>query len=237
MIEIYALNLSEKIGSETVAHLLPFVAKERQDRVRRFYRWEDSLRALFAELMIRNIILKKTDLSNDEISFSTNEYGKPFLNSADNLYFNLSHSGAWIVCAVDKKPVGIDVEEVAPIDLDISKNYFSKDEHSDLLSKTDKTGYFFTLWTLKESYIKIVGKGLSLPLNSFSIRFKDTKEIRIYAGRDIIPYIFFSQYDIDKKYKMALCAHHKNFPDAIIPVTTRELVESFLGDKGLSLER
>lgn len=226
--EVYVLNLSERVDREIVLQLLPYVDKDKQERVMRFYRWEDTLRTLFADLMIRNIIVNKTRLRNEEIAFSKNEYGKPSLDNSNVFHFNLSHSGNWVVCAVDEQPVGIDVEEISPIDLDISKNYFSKGEHSDLLSKPDKIAYFFTLWTLKESYIKIVGKGLSLPLNSFSIRFKDDKEIRIDAEGRILQDIFFSQYNIDKKYKMAVCAHNKRFPETIIPVTIRELVDSFL---------
>lgn len=228
MMEVYVLNISAGFDRERVVRLLPFVDREKQERVMRFYRWEDTLRTLFADLMVRNIIVNKTGLRNEEISFSKNEYGKPFLNNFDVLHFNLSHSGDWVVCAVDEQPVGIDVEEISPIDLDISKNYFSRDEHLDLLSKPDRIAYFFTLWTLKESYIKIVGKGLSLPLNSFSIRFEDDKEIRIDAKGKIIQDIFFSQYDIDEKYKMAVCAHNKRFPQRIIPVTIEELVGRFL---------
>ena len=151
--EVYAVKLSDNVGRETVERLLPFVDSEKQDRVRRFYRWIDSLRGLFADLLIRHIIIRKTNLTNNEISFSKNKYGKPFLNEQADFHFNLSHSGDWVVCAVDDKPVGIDVEEVSPIDLDISRNYFSTDEHKDLLSKDDKIAYFFTLWTLKESLL------------------------------------------------------------------------------------
>ncbi len=228
MLSVYAVRLSETVDKETVERLLPFTAEEKQARIRRFYRWEDSLRTLFADLLIRHIIMQETNLKNEEISFSANRYGKPRLDNLPDFHFNLSHSGVWVVCAVDNQPVGIDVEKIAPIDLDISKNYFSKDEHQDLLSKTDKISYFFTLWTLKESYIKIVGKGLSLPLNSFSIRFLDSNEIRIKAEGKFLENKFFTRYDIDKNYKMAVCTFHKSFPESVIPKTISELVQSFL---------
>lgn len=227
MVEIYAVKLSENVTKETVEKLLPFVAVDKQARIRRFYKWVDSLRSLFADLLIRHIIIHKTNLKNEDITFSTNAYGKPSLNFPDDLHFNLSHSGNWVVCAVDASPVGIDVEQIAPVDLDISKNYFSPDEHADLMSKDDKIAYFFDLWTLKESYIKIVGKGLSLPLNSFSIRFMENNEIRIAAEKKVIRDIFFCQYDIDSKYKMAACACNKNLPSAVIFKTIDELIESF----------
>ncbi|MCI0470756.1 MAG: 4'-phosphopantetheinyl transferase superfamily protein [Candidatus Aminicenantes bacterium] len=228
MVEVYAVKLSENVAGETVERLLPFVAPDKQARIRRFYKWMDSLRSLFADLLIRHIIIHKTNLKNADITFSTNAYGKPSLNFPGDLHFNLSHSGDWVVCAVDAAPVGIDVEQISPVDLDISKNYFSPDEHADLMSKDDKIAYFFTLWTLKESYIKIVGKGLSMPLNSFSIRFIENNEIRIAAEKKVLQDIFFCRYDIDSKYKMAACASNKNLSRSPIFKTIDELVESFL---------
>jgi len=206
---------------------MSFVHPEKQERIRRFYRWEDSLRSLFADLLSRRLIIDKLGIKNRDISFSTNEFGKPFLKDFPGFHFNLSHSGRWVVCSVDKQPVGIDVEEIQTIDLDISKNYFSPDEHMDLMKMDDKMSYFFTLWTLKESYIKIVGKGLSLPLNSFSIRFLGDS-IRIKAENEFIDNIFFTEYSIHSDYKMSACAFHNDFPDKVISITPSALAHSFL---------
>ena len=200
MMDVYAvrLNFQEKIDPVVLERLLNCVTLDKKERLKRFYHMEDTLRGLFADLLIRDVIMQKTGLPNEDISFTTNDYGKPFLKDRNDVQFNLSHSGVWVVGVIDHQVVGIDVERVQEIDLDISKNYFSPDEHEDLMSKADKFDYFFTLWALKESYIKILGKGLSHPLDAFSIKFITPGDIIIKVEGQRIGDIFFRQYDIDQ---------------------------------------
>ncbi len=230
--EIYAvpLDFRETIDPAVLERLLNCVAPEKKERLKRFYRREDTLRGLFADLLSRDMIRQKTGLKNEDIRFTTNEYGKPFLKERDDVQFNLSHSGVWVVGVIDQPPVGIDVEQVQDIDLDISKNYFSPDEHEDLMSKPDKFDYFFTLWSLKESYIKILGKGLSHPLNAFSIKFLNPEEIFIKVGGRRIEDKFFRQYDIDKSYKLGVCAARERFPDQVKKLTPSQLIEKFINN-------
>jgi 4'-phosphopantetheinyl transferase len=228
MIEVYAVDLSKPIKKENFDQLLACVSQEKRMRIRRFFKEEDRIRGLMADILIRYIIIRKLGLKNEDIEFYTNDYGKPFLKEREDFQFNLSHSGIWVVGAVDNRPIGIDVERIQPIDLDISKNYFSPDEHQDLMSQADRFSYFFTLWSLKESYIKIKGKGLSMPLNSFSIKFFRPGEIRIKAKDRLLENIFFVQYDIHREYKMAVCAHHRNFPRDITIKSMRQLTDEFL---------
>jgi 4'-phosphopantetheinyl transferase len=230
MMDVYAVgfNFHEKIDPVILERLLNCVSPEKKERLKRFYHMEDTLRGLFGDLLIRDAIRQKTGLNNEEIFFSTNDYGKPFLKGREDVQFNLSHSGVWVVAVIDSQVVGIDVERIQEIDLDISKNYFSPDEHEDLMSKEDKFEYFFTLWALKESYIKILGKGLSHPLNAFSIKFNNTGEIFIKVEGNRIEDIFFRQYKIDKAYKMAVCASHDRIPAHVNMVTTQQLTYKFL---------
>jgi 4'-phosphopantetheinyl transferase len=222
------LNLQDKIDPMLFQRLLDCVAPGKKERLLRFYRMEDKLRGLFGDLLIRDGIMQKTGLNNKDISFTTNDYGKPFLKDRDDVQFNISHSGTWVVGVIDHQPVGIDVEQVQEIDLDISKNYFSADEHEDLMQKPDKFDYFFTLWSLKESYIKIIGKGLSHPLNAFSIKFINPGEIVIKVKEQQVKETFFRQFEIDKQYKMAVCAAHDRIPHQVKIITPEQLIKKFL---------
>jgi 4'-phosphopantetheinyl transferase len=229
MLETYAvkLNFDLKLNRPIQEELMQNVDPSKEIRLRRFVREEDRLRGLFGDLLVRDQILQKTSLTNEEIEFGTNEYGKPYLKGVDDFHFNISHSGDWVVAAIDKDPVGIDIEQIQHIDLDISKNYFSDDEHRDLMNQPDRIAYFFTLWSLKESYIKILGKGLSHPLNAFSIQFGSKDDIVIKVGGEILEDVFFTQYEIDENYKMGLCASHQELPKHVNILSMEQLVRRF----------
>ncbi len=229
MVEIYAIRIPSTIRRELYDHLASKIDESKKERLERFVREEDRLRGLFAELLIRSIIMRKTGMKNEEITFEANQYGKPHIKGRDDLHFNLSHSGIWVVAAVDTEPVGIDVERISDVDLSISKNYFSEDEHNDLMGQRDKISYFFTLWTLKESYIKITGKGLTQPLNSFSIQYvtEDRILLKSDTGRTVEG-VTFAQYNIHSDYKMMLCASHNHLPKDVIMHPTDLLIRKFM---------
>ena len=68
---------------------------------------------------------------------------------------------------------------------------------------------FFTLWALKESFIKAEGKGLSIALDSFA--FDVTETIGLVA-RESAQDWRFRLYDLQAGYKLALCLEHDRFP-------------------------
>ena len=231
MAEIFAIKIQNKLDESLFERLLQQVNPEKRTRVKRFLRWEDSHRGLFADLLARRLIVETLGMKNQEISFSFNEFGKPSLVGQAGFHFNLSHSGIWVVCAVDREPVGVDVEKVAPIDFGISRNFFNEDEHRDLMSHLDpeKLDYFFTLWTLKESYIKAEGKGLSIPLDSFSMQAKDPANINIRVLGQTNAQRYFKLYDIHQDYKLAICTTHEHFPENVKILELEDLM-SFFGD-------
>lgn len=104
----------------------------------------------------------------DKIAFG--DYGKPFLKEPQNIYFNLSHSQAVAFCVVSNAEIGCDVEYQTPIEWEvIAKTFFCKSEYDYLIS-SGGVDDFFRIWTLKESFTKLLGSGLFIPLNSFEIK-------------------------------------------------------------------
>ena len=116
------------------------------------------------------MICAHTGLQNKTLLFLTNQYEKPYLANISDIHFNISHSGNFVVCALSDKTVGIDIEQVKPVELKIAKRFFSAGEYEFIAAKADnKTLAFYKIWTMKESYVKWEGKGLSMPLKSFNV--------------------------------------------------------------------
>ncbi|NLM10171.1 MAG: 4'-phosphopantetheinyl transferase superfamily protein [Clostridiaceae bacterium] len=227
-VTVAAVNLVGTLEKSKYDKLLTYISVEKQKRINRFHRYQDAQRTLIGDILVRYLLCKRLGVRNKELIFGVNEYGKPFLVNSTDAEFNISHSGEWVVCSIDNMPVGIDIEQVKPIDISIAERFFSKEEVKSLMSKciAEREAYFYDLWTLKESYIKAVGKGLSIPLNSFTIRIVKNN-ITVCSANETDNY-YFKQYYIDQEYKMAVCSSKNEFPDEINFFNIDELYEELL---------
>lgn len=143
--------------------LLELVGTERRKKVIRYRMPDDRKRSLGAGIIIRKI-LNENGLTESCLKYSEN--GKPV---ADNLFFNVSHAGDYVVGVSSDCEVGCDIEKIVSAPLKIAEQYFNVEEERYIKSACDPDKAFFTLWTLKESYMKMTGKGMNLPLDSFTI--------------------------------------------------------------------
>lgn len=94
------------------------------------------------------------------------KHGKPSLAEHPEIQYNLSHGDGIAACIVGEKECGIDCERVRTYHVNVVKKVFSEAEKAliENMEESEKDLLFFRLWTLKESYIKALGTGLSYPL-------------------------------------------------------------------------
>lgn len=158
-----------------------------------------------------------------EWRFVTNEYGRPAiantLGNSPRLKFNISHTSGLIVMTLCLEgEVGVDVEhlERSGQAVEIAEHFFSPREVWQLraLPSMLQRNRFFDLWTLKESYIKARGMGLSIPLDSFSFCFPADTSIDIQmepSAADHAGGWRFWQLSPTAAYKIAV-AHRNDRP-------------------------
>lgn len=204
MVYQYAVNISDIREIREVPDLLELVSSERKGKIARFRFDKDKIRCLFAEVLLRYALQNRYDISDPMIG--RDQYGKPYLADHPELFFNLSHSGEWVVCGIGEQKLGIDVERMEQIDLSIADDQFSREEAAYLssLPKEEKLSSFYTIWTLKESFTKLDGRGLGIPLNSFSFDLSDGKIALSQKGEREERFQFQTR-DLDELHKMSIC--------------------------------
>lgn len=125
------------------------------------------------QFLAKHILLYRYNLV-DKISYL--DTGKPVCN--DGRYISISHSGVFVVIAVSREPVGIDIERKNPKLLRISSRFQHQD---DMLPKhADDLAQLQFLWTAKESIYKLAGiPGLSFKQNIRITAFNQTNTTAI----------------------------------------------------------
>jgi 4'-phosphopantetheinyl transferase len=147
-------------------------------KAERFKFREDQWRSIAARGVLRILLSRHLE----EIEFDVTEYGKPFLKGDCGIQFNVAHSGGFVIIALAKdREVGVDIERMRPgIEVEsIAGRFFFHQEYDWLLGQADRTECFYRLWTAKESVLKAVGLGLSMPLDSFSVAFAGDGEVKV----------------------------------------------------------
>jgi 4'-phosphopantetheinyl transferase len=206
--------------------LLGFVSDNRKQRVKRFLRREDACRSIVGEVLAKYCVGKAAGIPAKTITFQVDSFGKPHANVERQIQFSVSHSKSWVACAVGSGPVGIDVEYMREFDSGIAERFFHPGEYAALVALPEerRKERFYDLWTIKESYIKALGKGLSLALDSFEILVENGR-INMKAGEGL-PVMKFKQYDLGAEYKCAVCAVQDDFPERIDGMSPEELCQA-----------
>ena len=149
--------------------LLELVSSERRERIRKLRSDIDRKLSLYTELMVRYFAIKKLNISNKDIIFKKNRYGKPYLRNFPKFHFNLSHTRNAIAVAFSDKEIGIDIERIKFADFRIADRFFTIQEREYMNKSADKDYAFYKIWTRKEAYVKWKGIGFAMPPNSFDV--------------------------------------------------------------------
>jgi 4'-phosphopantetheinyl transferase len=161
---------------------------EERVREKRFHFLKDQRQFLITRALVRTVLSRYSEVPPHDWRFSKGAHGRPAIaNCSDSiagLSFNLSHTRGLVMLGVARTPaLGVDTENLARerTPLDIADRYFSPQEVAELrmLPQHAQQFRFFEYWTLKESYIKADGKGLSIPLDRFSFELAHEPAIRV----------------------------------------------------------
>lgn len=173
----------------------------RKNKIDRLSQEKDKILCLGAGILEREVFLENGLGENPQIGY---ENGKPILLDFDNVFFNTSHSGEKVITTISNLNVGCDIEKIKSERKSISNRCYTKEEQ-DFVNKfegRDRDISFFKIWTLKESFVKNLGAGLTIPFRSFSISLDDGISIK----QNIVDEQFkFISLTTDDDYQIAIC--------------------------------
>ena len=109
--------------------------------------------------LLKRELARYLSVDSDEIVIAKDDKGRPYIDGMDDIFISLSHSYGVVMCAFSDAPVGIDIELIQKRRKSVERRVFTDDESSLIDSAKDEDKAFFTLWTLKESYLKAIGTG------------------------------------------------------------------------------
>lgn len=205
-IHIWYTFTDEVYDPELLKTYFAIINSDELTKINRYMFEKDRHSCLLTRALIRYTLSKYINKKPELWEFSTNKYGKPALKGDtcnQNYQFNISHTKGLIVLALTTSgSVGIDVEgtnrniidrnktdrkkiernriDRKKMDIDIAERFFSPSEAIAIknAASENRTKLFLDFWTLKESYIKARGMGLSIPLDKFYFTITN-KNIRI----------------------------------------------------------
>jgi 4'-phosphopantetheinyl transferase len=159
----------------TFARVSSWLSADEADRAVRF-RFEKHRRAfVLGRAVLRALVANYLRTAPGDVSFTYGPKGKPALAGAPcPLDLNVSNSGDLAAYAFTLNcEIGVDIEyrrRMADIEA-IARRFFASAEVAEFtdLADSDRPEGFFNCWTRKEAYIKAVGDGLSVPLDSFRV--------------------------------------------------------------------
>lgn len=196
MIKVWSANASSDLPGELERRCSSWLTSEEVERADRFRVLTARNQHVVGRGMARKLLALATAGDSDsvgdsvggdgdgqtrerfsptEIVFSFTQFGKPFVVSPEPLVrpFNVAHTDGMVLFADCRGgSVGVDVERISRrTDVALAERYFAKPEVEYVMDHFDadmKLRAFLRVWTLKESFIKAIGTGLSMPLADFA---------------------------------------------------------------------
>ena len=156
----------ETLQEEEYAQAACRLSPSRKAHIDRLRRPEDRKRSLAAGILVERLVKSRWGISHCQLH--RRENGQPYLTGCD-LFVSISHSGRYVACAVSQTPVGIDIEEVKPVDMQITRHVCTPEELQSLPQPLPEgvcreeaiLRSFYEIWTAKEAWFKKQGTGIT----------------------------------------------------------------------------
>lgn len=223
-IKFIKFNTSEKRDSYGLSK---YISEEKRIKINRFKSDADYNRSLYAEIIIRRFFIERFCLKNSKINMRYDNLGKPYVQNFPDIHFSISHSGNYIAVAFASEFIGIDIEKLKDFDYKgIANRYFEgfeKDYIFEIGDKNISLKRFYEIWTVKESYTKFRGVGLTKGLNHFNIENFSNKNTFCIKDKNSNEKYLAKSYEMDKNHIFSICSSDSDFDIVLEEVDISEI--------------
>lgn len=232
-VEIWHASPLEIADDALRAICLPLLTKEDRARHQAFVFDKHKHEFLVTRALCLGVLGRTLAVGPSELAFQKNHYGRPELVPPASLRFNLTNTTGLVACAVvPEREVGVDVEALDRADtiLGLVDTVFTRAERANLaaLDLPARRRRAVDLWTLKESYMKARGMGMSLPVERIELSFDGPLvSVSLLEGMDPDPHRWaFSRHDIDG-HVVSLCVELRDDEPGVVvrKADLRELLD------------
>ncbi len=226
MVKTYIVNIIQLEEETAFQAALPSASSYRRQKIASIKNVRDRCRSLGASLAL-NAALQRYGLCEGSMEYVLGDQGKPMLRDYPELHFSLSHAGDYAICSMGNQEIGNDIERVRPGKLRVADRFFAEAEKEWLYQADlpeEQESRMFRLWTMKESFLKVTGRGMSLPLRDFTVFIEDEGTARLHQMLNdniyyIKEYVLPDIFQEATGYKISVCCMDPDFapePEAVL---------------------
>ncbi|MDD2972632.1 MAG: 4'-phosphopantetheinyl transferase superfamily protein [Lachnospiraceae bacterium] len=217
MIRLYIASIEALLEESYFQQKLEEVSESRKRKILECKMQQDQVRSLGAGLLLQHAwiqylaeqehamesTIEKQDISKEEMEINVDEFGKSHCMNRPDFCYNLSHSGDYVVCAQSDMEVGVDIQQVKAVNLNIARRFFLPEEYQELQTEEqDQNRVFCQMWTMKESYVKYTGRGMEQGLDTFRVNRTEGKVTDLSSGKTVSTVL----QDTIPGYEVAVCS-------------------------------
>lgn len=157
--KLYLRDDIEKIGEDELQELLSRLPQWRRQRALSYRHLSGRRESATAFLLLADALRQEYGISHIP-PFTLTEHGKPSLSEYPHIHFSLSHCRNAVLCAIDSRPVGADIERLRTFTPSLLRYTMSPSEQDTILHSPTPQLTFTELWTRKEALLKLTGQGV-----------------------------------------------------------------------------
>ena len=178
---LYIFDEIDNIEDGFPESIKTLLSAERFEKIKRLRSPQKKKASAIAYLLLR-LAISETYGINEAVEFSYGDKGKPHLKSYPHIHFNLSHSNEVAACVISNNEVGVDVQYIKPVNDSLARRVLTESEYAGFKSSKMPDEYFCEIWTVKESYLKQTGKGITTELRD--VAADEITDKTIYRSND-----------------------------------------------------